>query len=213
MGLPNDIYSIILSIVAAFLVYRQKDNPVYLKAFLFFLLVTMGVEIAGGTLSEKKINTILLYNIFTSFEFVFYLWVIRDVISNLIAKRVVVIVMYIYPILAFFEIWVKPDAFHAVTDAIGCLLIVIACIYYFLELFQLSHSVNLLKEPAFWICSGLLFFYSCTFPIYGAANFIIQLPNVIVKNLAAVLDVMNILLYSSFAIAFLCRLKVRKYIL
>jgi hypothetical protein len=96
------------------------------------------------------------------------------------------------------------------TYSLGCLLIVAFCIYYFWELFQQSHSITLSREPAFWICSGLLFYYACTFPIYGLTNLLERLPKVIIKNLLLIFDLLNIFLYLSFTIAFLCRVKPRK---
>ncbi len=95
------------------------------------------------------------------------------------------------------------------TYSLGCLLIVAFCIFYVWELFQLKHSVNLLRQPAFWICSGLLFFYACTFPILALVNFI-KIEPAFLRTTGFILDFVNILLYLSFTIAFLCRLRTRK---
>jgi hypothetical protein len=66
------------------------------------------------------------------------------------------------------------------------------------------------KEPAFWICSGLLFFYTCSFPLFGLWNHLHGLPRIILRNLAAVMQFLNVLLYSLFSIAFLCRIRIQK---
>jgi hypothetical protein len=91
----------------------------------------------------------------------------------------------------------------------GCVLIVITSIYYFWETFQQKNSVNLIREPAFWICSGLLFYFTCTFPLNGLLNFVSALPQVIVQNLFQIYILLTIFLYLSFTIAYLCRLKVK----
>jgi hypothetical protein len=88
-------------------------------------------------------------------------------------------------------------------------VIVAACIYFFLELFQSKNYVNLVREPAFWICSGLLFFCTCSFPVYGLINFI-NFEYSIIRIILYVFDFVNIFLYLSFTIAFLCRLRTRK---
>ncbi len=102
--------------------------------------------------------------------------------------------------------------FHTMTYCLGCLLIVIFCIYYFWELFQAPNSINLTRQPAFWICSGLLFYYACTFPIYGMLNFIDPAhPDMSLANkLVTMSTFIYIFLFLSFTIAFLCRLKTRK---
>jgi hypothetical protein len=96
------------------------------------------------------------------------------------------------------------------TYSLGSLLIVTGCIYYFWELFQQKNSVDLIRQPPFWICSGLLFYYCCTLPVFGLTNFITNLPQVILQNLLAIVIVINICLYLSFTIAFLCRLKIKR---
>jgi hypothetical protein len=95
--------------------------------------------------------------------------------------------------------------FHSMTYALGCLLIVLSCVYYFWELFQQTYTVNLSRLPSFWICSGLLFYYACTFPFYGTTNLVSALPKVILKNLLFVFVLLTVLQYLSFTIAFLCR--------
>jgi hypothetical protein len=77
-------------------------------------------------------------------------------------------------------------------------------------LFQSRYSVSLLRQPPFWICSGLLFYYTCSFPLQSLQNFIHALPNVILQNLLIIFILLNCFLYLSFTIAYLCRLKIRK---
>ena len=107
----------------------------------------------------------------------------------------------------------KMKSFHSVTYALVCLLIVAFCIYYFYELFKRPKSVKLKNNPAFWICSGLLFFYCCGFPLFGLANYLSNISPLIIKNFYSIVIILNIFLYSLFTIAFLCRIKTRKYTL
>jgi hypothetical protein len=104
----------------------------------------------------------------------------------------------------------KFQVFQSITYCLGCLLVVAACIYYFWELFQSKNYVKLTGEPAFWICSGLLFYFACSFPIYGLINFISDLGQKVFHMIEIILDFLIILLYLSFTIAFLCRLRTRK---
>lgn len=104
----------------------------------------------------------------------------------------------------------KDSGFTSIPYAIGCLLIVSFCIYYFYELFQLPKAVNLVRQPAFWICSGLLFFYCTSFPIYALFNFLKKSAPNFLNNYGVIVLVLNVFLYSAFTIAFLCRLRTRK---
>ncbi len=153
----------------------------------------------------------LFSNLSTLFECTFYLYVFREIVHVPLVKKVFSYFVLIYPIVGLFDIFIfQRGGFQTMTYALGCLLVIICCVYYFWELFQRPSSVNLARQPAFWICSGLLFYYTCTFPLYGAINMLNLFPRVILSNLLYILVLLNILLYLSFTIAFLCRLKTRR---
>jgi hypothetical protein len=120
--------------------------------------------------------------------------------------------LIVYPLIALFNIFYSRvgGAFHSETYVVGCILIVILCIIYFVELFQLPKAANLKYEPAFWICTAILFSYVVTFPYWGLLNFMNTAPKFILENLLNILMIINILSYSLFTIAFLCRIKIRK---
>lgn len=200
-----------LSLLASLALFFEQGVPRSLKYFPPFLLITVLVEIAGFELSKRGMSNVLLYSLFTTFEFVFYLLVLRSIIQSKKAKRIIQFIIWAYPVLALFNIsFIQVHTFHSITYSLGCLIIVGVCVFYFLELFRLSKSVNLLRQPGFWISSGLLFFYTCGFPLVGMVNFLHGLNYVVMREIGFVLTLLNILLYSLFSIAFLCRLGMRK---
>lgn len=201
----------LICFIASLTLFFQRGIPKYLKTFPFFLLITINVEITSYVLIKNKMNVTMLFIVFTAFEFVFYLFIISYCIYNIKVRKLILWLMAIYPILVIINRnFIQVKSFHTITYSIGCLLVVAACIYYFFELFQFTHSVSLVKEPAFWICSGLLFFYCCTFPLIGLWNQLRGLPDIILRNLNGILQFVNVLLYSLFSIAFLCRIRFKK---
>ena len=100
--------------------------------------------------------------------------------------------------------------FHTITYAAGCLVVVFCCAYYFFETLLRPTPVTLVRMPDFWICSGLLFYYAVSFPIYGFVNFIYSLPHALLRNFNLFIQILNIILYTMFSIAFLCRFRVTK---
>ncbi|HEY4060291.1 MAG TPA: hypothetical protein VGM30_00245 [Puia sp.] len=206
------LLSIIISFAASLTVYFQPKGDAYLKLFTPFLLVTLLVESASNLGLVRGKDNSTMYNFFSVLEFSFYFFILGEIVKGGFAKKCVRAIIWIYGAVSLGNIIFiqKLSGFPSLTYALGCLLIVAICIYYFFELFQISQSVPLVRQPAFWICSGLLFFYCCSFPIFGPMNFIAVLPPVIRQNLVAIIDIMNVLLYSSFTIAFLCRLRTRK---
>lgn len=212
---PLYIYFIAISFLFSLTVYlNRQQTPLYLLLFPPFLITTLTVEIIGASLSDRQQSNVWLYNFFTVFEFCFYLLLVSFIINNYKMKLILRYTSLVYAVAASANIIFvqRIGAFHTVTYSIGCLLIVAACVYYFFELFKRPKAIKLKNTPAFWICSGLLFFYCCGFPLFGMFNFLSGISNLIIKNFYAIIIILNIFLYSLFTIAFLCRLKTRKYI-
>jgi hypothetical protein len=117
----------------------------------------------------------------------------------------------LYPLLALVNIhFIQKNDFPSISYSLGCLLIVGFCIYYFYELFHLPSSVNLVREPAFWICTGLMFFYICSFPLFGLYKLLYSASSIILANITTILTVMNALLYTLFTVGFLCSFRTRR---
>ena len=214
--LPLYVYFIFISFVASLTVYSQaKTSDLYLKLFPPFLLATIAIEYAAIYLAAKNRSNLALYNFFTVFEFCFYMYVISLIITSKKVKKTIIVAMVLYTLISVINIIFIQEMrkFHTVTYAFGCLLIVATCVYYFFELFKLPKSPKLKNNPAFWICSGILFFYCCSFPLYGLSNFLSDISKLIIKNIYKIVTILNIFLYTLFTIAFLCRLKIRKYTL
>jgi hypothetical protein len=203
---------IAISLITSLFFYSDKRHP-YLKVFPPFLFITLIAESFGAYLRYTNKNNLYIYNFFTVFEFCFYMFLVSLIISHYKAKLIIRVISFLYVIIAISNIlfFQGTKTFHTVTYSLGCLIIVGVCIYYFFELFRLPKAVKLSKDPAFWICSGLLFFYCCGFPLYAFINFWVRF-DWMAKSFGDIFTILNIFLYSLFTIAFLCR-KTRNYIL
>lgn len=211
MQLPVYIYFLFISAVAGFVLLRSAV-PLYLKLFPFFLLSSAICEYIGWQMGNHRIPNTTLYNYLSTYEFTFYLFMLRMMIVKKAFKTIILWIACAYPVFCLLNIYLIQGAhtFHSFSYCTGCLLIVLVCVYYFIELFQLPNTINLLKEPAFWICSGLLFFCTVSFPLLGLTNYIYRISPIIIANLRIILNLMNVLLCVMFTIAFLCRFSYRK---
>jgi len=202
----------VMALLASLTIYRQDRSDLYLRLFPFFLFI---VAICAGIISflaYRRIPNLMLYNPLTIFQCCFYFFVLYRIIQNPVVKAIAGYLVWTYPIVSALNILFvqKNNTFHSVTYSLGGLFLVALCIFYFFELFQRPQIVTLTRNPDFWICSGLLFYFSCSFPIYGMANNLTKVPMFILYNLNSIFNVLDILLYTSFTIAFLCRLRIRK---
>lgn len=198
--------------LASLTLFFQPTSERYLKHFSIFLFINCLMDTITDISAMNTINNIFFNNLVQMFVLSFQLYLLREIVRGRKAKKVFLyfLLTYLLLSLANFFLVQKTSVFNTLTYSLGSLLIVSACIYYFWELFQSRSFVNLVRQPSFWICSGLLFYYVCSFPLTSLLNFIHALPNVILQNLFIIFLFLNIFLYLSFTIAFLCRLKIRK---
>lgn len=200
---------LIVSLLAGITVYFRNQSSLYLKLFPVFLLLSGIVQVIGIVWASAGTHNTALYNFNSVFEFSFFLFVLMEIVRRKPAKRILLVLLFLYPVMALVNIiYIQgPDNWNSMSYAVGSLLVVFFCVYYFLELFMLPQSTNLMQDPAFWICSGLLFFYCCSFPFFGLVNFMSNLPMLVLRNLRAILSYLNILLHLLFTIAFLARFR------
>jgi hypothetical protein len=206
MDIPFEYYFIALGMLAGFGMMARGQMVPYLRLFPYFLLITLVGEITAWQFYLEGISNTALYNFLSTAAFIFYMNLIRQVVFSRKAKKVIKWVMLLYLAGALINILFIQTlhSFHTITYSLGCFLIVIISMYYFYQLFQLPHSTNLAREPAFWIASGLLFYYLCALPIMGAVNYLYTLPGVSARSLEQITTILNVLLYSLFTISFLC---------
>lgn len=204
--------SLLICLMASITSFFQRPSPLYLRLFPFYFFITILVQQIGSYLSKHSIHNGLMYNAYSALELMFFFAVLRGIIQNRLTKLIVLIVLIVYPMVVLLNIFYfqTGGSFHSMTYTMGSTLNVILCIIYFVELFQLPKAINLKSEPSFWICTAILFYYVCTFPFWGLVNFVNKAPSILLNNLMTILLIINVLTYSLFTIAFLCRLRIRK---
>ena len=211
--MPVYIIAIIISFFASIIgmVVKENRNPPFIF-FPVFLLLTVIVEYYGAELSGRGVHTVGLYNIFTFCEFLFYMVFFRYLFQSATVKRNILLVMLVYFVITITNIlfFQGKTQFHSYTYMLGCLLIVGLSIFYFYFLFRFPETGTLTQNPYFWIVTGLMFFDTCTFTFYGLNNFIADTMQHYDWVMFFVSDFLNILLYTSFTIGFLCKINIRK---
>jgi len=207
-SLPIHLYFELVAFVASVSLFFQKGTPRYMKTFPFFLLLTLVIEFVGWQMQTVKARekSIWLYNFFVIVIFDYYLFILKNFIRNIKVRQVISFFLCMYPVIAIVDIfYIQKHEFHSFTYAFGCVLVVAGCIYYYLELFRAPKFVNLIREPAFWITAGLLFFHCCTFFFFSLINMLFK-DSKFLLSANTILKFVLFLFYLLFTIGFLCRL-------
>ena len=194
-----------------FYLQNRKGNKLLLY-FIPFLFLTIIIECIGGWYLSKGVRNYWMYNVFTTLEFIFYSFLFYLFFRKAVFKKIILffIPLFItFVILNMLFIQGVNKTFNTYTFLIGSFFIVIFCCSFFYEsVLPDKIDQQLSKQPFFWISSGLLIFYLGSVIINALFEYLrnndLQAEGIRIYGI--INQVLNILLYSSFCIAFyLCR--------
>jgi hypothetical protein len=194
--------------LASLTVFFRKDSPAYLRHLSFFLFLNVAVETAANILAATGSNT-WLYNIFVPLSFIFYSYLFSKIIFSPKIKKLIRVFWIFYILLVLINsIFIeKFTVFDSYTYTTGSIVIICLTMVYFFELFRTPRSVNLLREPPFWIATALLFFNASSLPFFSIINYLGEKSTTLANSIYDIILVINIFQYSLLTIAYLCRIK------
>jgi hypothetical protein len=213
-----DFYFEFLSFALSILFFKQLKNAA-IVIFVPFLFLTVLIEFIGWCYHFFQIanKNYWLFNLFTSFELIFYAYLFSIHFKHAILKK---IAFYFIPLLMLISILnytylQGTDHFHTYTLLFGSFFMVIFCCVYLYELIiNDTHYENLFNQPFFWICIGIFLFYLGSVIInslfeYMLSNELLSRGN----NLYLLITRgLNMVLYTSFSISFiLCNRNKKTY--
>lgn len=179
-------------VVVAILKYAQHKSRFmfYLCCLLVSILV---VESYGMYHSFFKtgVHTILVYKIFTFFEFGSIVLLYKSLIKNTKKRKFINIISVVFLAVYFATFLViKTKPFELIPYE--SLIISVIIIVYLTELLQSERIINYKKYLPFWISVGLFVFYTSSIPFFSMYKFMRERNLIYVLILLAIL--MNILI-------------------
>ena len=195
------------SLVICLLLYKTLKSS-NLKYFLPFLVLTIIVELLGHWLMGKGIRNYLMFNLFTSTEFIFYTFLFYKNFKLTGFKKVALffIPFYITCVTINLIFIQGPNNFHTYTFLLGSFFIVTFCCLYFYESVLPDYLDNALtKQPFFWVCTGLLLFYLGSVIINALFEYLrsFDMQEEGKRIYGIINQSLNVVLYSAFIFAFL----------
>jgi hypothetical protein len=199
-------------------VFAKKPVPFYLRLFPIYFFLLMIVDKIIEYTTDLRIHNNILLNIWGPIEFSFYFFVLGQVITSKLNKRILYTIaaflIFAFINLFFFQ---RNDLFNPVNFTVGTVITVIFCIYYFFELFQKTEAQSLTRLPSFWIVSAILFNVVLIFPIFALFSFMDSISKanrktsmIIFNNIVAIFNIISVLTYMLYSIGFLCRIRTSK---
>lgn len=206
-----DLYFQIISLLVAIFLYTRKRNKIILY-FIPFLLTTVLIELVGWWYLSKVIRNYAMYNVFTTLEFLFYSMLFYQHFKKPVLKKMILVFVPTFIVLVVLNMLFVQGfnkTFNTYTFLLGSFFIVVCCCCYFYEsVLPDKIDQQLSKQPFFWISSGLLIFYLGSVIINALFEYLrsndLQAQGVRIYGI--INHSLNVILYSSFCIAFyLCR--------
>ncbi len=188
----------------------KKTN---LKYFLPFLLLTLIIELIGFFMVIKGNHKYTMYNVFTTFEFVFYFFIFSKHLKIPYYRYPVIAMIFIYPITVYLNLkYIQGfNTFHSYTFLLGSFFMVLFSCLFFFESVRLENLHKMLPDqPFFWVCTAFIMFYLGSVVINSLFQYLMSfdMQSQGKRIYSLINQSLNLLLYSGFIYAFiLCHRK------
>lgn len=192
--------------------------PLPLRFFSVFLITTLAVEILAncwkfwmhstGYWSFSE-NNLWIYNYYLVPQYVFYFYFFKQflkpgLLHNTIWVLAVLYVLFSMANLLFIQ---KALAINYFTIIAASFIVVILTTAYIRQLITDDNILQLKKQPLVWISVGALIFHAGVLPYFIYSNSLNNSNIGLSLLLFYIVLVLNILMYTLYAIAFLCTKK------
>ena len=202
-----------LSAVSSLRAFRRKW-PKPFRIFSIFLLITVLVEVfviawVKLGLNEKfgfNRNSHWIYGVFITVRHLFLLYFFYKILNSpsikkLIKQSVIPVVAFAIINYAFIQ---SPLRLNSYTIIITNLITILLCLAFFYQILKNERIIALSKSTEVWIVSGTFLYYAVTLPLFIIFNFLVRQDSPLTSSFFRINDVMNVIMYSSYLIAFLC---------
>jgi len=182
-AVANLIANLVALIVAALYCYRSF-NPPYMRIFLLYLFGSMLVEVLANSYvgnlfgfqiyGNSQYAQNVIYNLFTLFELFMFSWFLFGIIRSSLIKRILIALVIIFTIsFICYCVWVDLGKYlNTLAVVVESIIIVIPCLTYFRELFTRNRPIDLLREPSFWMVTGIIFYLATITPVNFAGAYL-----------------------------------------
>lgn len=188
--------------------------PGHLKVFSVFLFSTLAIEIAAIAwkwelykIGGWQYSNLWIYNAFLPVRHMFFLLFFYKILTNPALKKIILlsaIPTFIFSIINYFFIQGPhiPSTYTIITENIITILLTLA---FFNQLLKDKNLIPLTSVAEVWICLGTLIFYAGSLPLFMLFNYLITEQPAVASSYFHIVDVLNIAMYLSYLIAFLCK--------
>ncbi len=196
-----------ICLLTGILHYKYFEFPI--KIFFYCILFAFIVEWFGFyslyLSSDKRINS-LIYAIYNPLEFTIIGLYFYYIVNAKKTKKLFILLIILVVLIEVTSTILKFSMFK--TLMIAFFFSSILSLVYFKQL--LDSDVNVVKNPNFWIVTGILFFNAGFFFLSGFVSYLSQKDLELARKLFSINHLLNIIYYSLVAYGFICQRRLAK---
>jgi magnesium-transporting ATPase (P-type) len=194
--------------------------PKPFRIFSVFLISTFLIEIFAISWTKGLCKTeywnysrenLWIYNAFAVISHLFFLAYFYHILTNKFIRTVIVLSIVpflVFSIINYFFIE-TPHRLNAYTIIIANIITILLALGSIIQIQREKIIINLNTSPVFWIAAGTLVYYSATLPLFIYFNYLNEY-SPIGQYYTYINDALNIIMYTAYLIAFLCKPPSRK---
>lgn len=174
------------------------------------LLVTFVSETAAYISAIIIRSNVLVFNIFDPVEVIFFTFIFSYIFISLRYRRMIILsgIIITFLIILTSVLKLQGNLINTIAIVIKSNFYIILSLLKFKEILLNPEEDNLLKEPVFWVCSSVLFFFSINLLYWASSNYLEKYDHR--YNLAWLLNYSNIIFYLLILYSFLLIKKNKK---
>lgn len=216
----NLVYLIPLWLSAIFSLRAfMRKWPKLFKVFSIFICTTAVVEVFAVAwvfwLHEKfgfNPYNHWIYGAFITVRHLFLLYFFYNILTSPLIKKL--IKYSVMPVVAFaiinYAFIQTPFELNSYTIIITNLITILLCLAFFYQVLKEEKLIDLTRSAEVWIVSGTFLYYAVTLPLFVIFILLLRSSAHLTDVFFQINDLMNIIMYTSYLIAFLCKPHFRK---
>lgn len=186
--------------------YKLRHTKLrWLMHYLFFIVV---IELTGRYIrTELKQPNAWLFNISVPVEFLFYGFIVRLHFERKLFKTVAEYFVILFFLFSLGNLLLIQGFYRFNTNIlkVGSFSMIVLCCFYFVELVSKEGRVNLLREPMFWLTTGILLFNTGEFFYTLFSDYLIKNHlDTTRRTFASINNKLIWVLYTCISIAIIC---------
>lgn len=177
MNIQDTIFFILLLAAIIFYIIAAGKKKYFGSAIIAYLVLILVTSILALYLMKTGVrNNLFLFHIYTPIEYTILCLLYRNAVAGPLLKKIIYASIPFFIVLSImFSAFVqKPDENNSFITIIESLLILSWSLFYLREVLLLQQVTHLHRFPMFWICVGILFYFTGSLITEGMLNYLIK---------------------------------------